>query len=65
MLSVLINRSAGEGIMKDLHIFRRTPGVSHLLFADDTYLQGVTTTGRGGEGGAVNRKHMLKAQDIE
>lgn len=37
-LSALINRKTREGSLQELPICRGAPGVSHLLFADDTLL---------------------------
>ncbi|XP_039780695.1 uncharacterized protein LOC120647967 [Panicum virgatum] len=37
-LSTLINRKVETGAMKELIICRNAPGISHLLFADDTLL---------------------------
>jgi hypothetical protein len=34
-LSCLIKRKVQEGTLRELHICRRAPGISHLLFADD------------------------------
>jgi hypothetical protein len=37
-LSTLINRKVETSAMKELIICRNAPGISHLLFADDTLL---------------------------
>jgi hypothetical protein len=37
-LSQLINRKIGDDSLKELKICRGAPGISHLLFADDTLL---------------------------
>jgi hypothetical protein len=37
-LSQLIHRKVQDDALKELHICRGAPGISHLLFADDTLL---------------------------
>jgi hypothetical protein len=37
-LSQLIQRKVQDDALKELHICRGAPGISHLLFADDTLL---------------------------
>ena len=37
-LSTLINRKVSVGAIQELKVCRNAPGVSHLLFADDTLL---------------------------
>lgn len=37
-LSALINRKVMDGALQELHVCRAAPGISHLLFADDTLL---------------------------
>lgn len=37
-LSALIKKRVADGLLEELQICRGAPGVSHLLFADDTLL---------------------------
>jgi hypothetical protein len=37
-LSILINRKVSTGAIQELKVCRNAPGISHLLFADDTLL---------------------------
>jgi hypothetical protein len=34
----LLQHEVGQGMLHELHVCRRAPGISHLLFADDTLL---------------------------
>jgi hypothetical protein len=37
-LSKLLQHEVGQGTLRELHVCLRAPGISHLLFADDTLL---------------------------
>jgi hypothetical protein len=45
-LSTLINRKVATGALRELVVCRNAPGVSHLLFADDTLLFFRASTGQ-------------------
>ena len=37
-LSLLLKDACDKGVLKDFHLNRHAPGISHLLFADDSLL---------------------------